>query len=317
MRSVIAIGGNALLRRGELMSAGNQLANMQRSAQQLARVCGRHEVAIVHGNGPQIGLLALSSEAYSAVPAYPLDVLGAESQGMLGYIITQALCNAFAGVTINPSHSQDHPGAMRPNRSVACVLTQTRVDPSDPAFQTPSKPIGPVYPADQAPNLRARGWQFAADGAGIRRVVASPSPLEFIEFKQIESLFDGGTVAVCLGGGGIPVQRNQDGTLSGVEAVIDKDFAASLLAISLRADRLVILTDVDAVYLNWGTASQQIVHRIKADALSKHDFASGSMGPKVAAACAYVRATGKPAAIGALDKAEAVFGGSAGTQVVP
>ncbi len=311
MRIVIALGGNALLRRGELMSAGNQQQNMQRSAAQLARVCGQHEVAIVHGNGPQIGLLALTSEAYSEVPAYPLDVLGAESQGMIGYVIAQALRNAFADLASDQKISE----SARVDHGVACMLTQTIVDPNDAAFQRPTKPIGPVYPADQAAQLRARGWQVANDGEGIRRVVASPIPLAFVEFKHIEALFNAGTVAVCLGGGGIPVQRQPNGTLVGVEAVIDKDLAASLLAIQLHADRLIILTDIDAVYLDWGTPKQRIVQHIKAEALSKIDFAAGSMGPKVAAVCAFVMATGMPAAIGALDQAADVFAGSAGTQV--
>ena len=312
MRIVIALGGNALLRRGQVMSACNQQQNMQRAAAALARVCGQHQVAIVHGNGPQIGLLALTSEAYSAVPAYPLDVLGAESQGMIGYVIAQAMRNAFSELASDQSANW----LARAESGVACLLTQTIVDPNDVAFRLPSKPIGPVYPADQAAQLRARGWQVANDGAGIRRVVASPSPLEFVEFAQIEGLFNAGTVAVCLGGGGIPVQRTAGGTLAGVEAVIDKDHAASLLAILLKADRLLILTDVDAVYLDWGTKAQQIVRRIPAEALSKHDFAAGSMGPKVAAVCAFVSATGKPAAIGALGQAESVFSGSNGTQVV-
>jgi carbamate kinase len=301
MKIVIAMGGNALLRRGEVMSAQNQLQNMQRAALSLARVCANNQVAIVHGNGPQIGLLALTAEAYTQTPAYPLDVLGAESQGMIGYIIAQALGNAMQAQ-----------GLLRP---VACLLTQTLVDADDPAFLAPIKPIGPVYARDQAEVLRARGWRFAADGAGIRRVVASPKPIEIIEFALIEKLLDAGVTTICMGGGGIPVQRLKSAALIGVEAVVDKDFSAALLAQQLGANRLVILTDVDAVYLAWGTSEQRKVEKMGADALSAHQFAVGSMAPKVAAAIAFVRATGKTAAIGSLDEAAAVLAGSAGTQI--
>jgi carbamate kinase len=320
MRTVIALGGNALLRRGEVMSAQQQLQNMQRAAQPLARLCIDHQIAIVHGNGPQIGLLALTAEAYSSVPAYPLDVLGAESQGMIGYIIAQALDNAL--------RAQPKRSAISDYPSVACLLTQTLVDPADTAFQSPSKPIGPVYPNDQAPALRARGWQFVVEGAGIRRVVASPKPVKIVEFALIEKLLSAGVITICVGGGGIPVAYrsapvgdqqaiSSGNSLVGIEAVVDKDFSAALLAQQLGAERLIILTDVDAVYLDWGTPEQRAVAKIQASVLSTYQFSAGSMAPKVAAACAFVSATGKTAAIGALDAAEAVFAGSAGTQIFP
>jgi carbamate kinase len=314
MRIVIALGGNALMRRGEPMTAQLQLQNMQRAAMPLARMCAAQQVAIVHGNGPQIGLLALTAQAYPLVPAYPLDVLGAESQGMIGYILAQALGNALQ------AQHQQNPSLPCP--VVACLLTQTLVDAADPAFQAPNKPIGPVYTADQAPMLRACGWHFGVDGAGIRRVVASPQPVAIVEFALIETLLSAGAIAVCVGGGGIPVQRVpvRDGNstaLVGIEAVVDKDSAAALLAQQLNAERLIILTDVDAVYLDWGTPQQHALAEIQAHVLSGYDFIAGSMAPKVAAACAFVRATGKTAAIGALDAAEDVFAGRAGTQIVP
>lgn len=300
MRIVVALGGNALLKRGEVLSADNQRRNMRAAAGALAEACRGHEVAIVHGNGPQVGLLALEADAYKAVPPYPLDVLGAESQGMIGYVIAQELRNA------------------RPDWPIAALLTQTVVDPDDPAFRTPSKPVGPVYAADEVAALREQhGWSFAADGKGMRRVVPSPRPIAFVEQPVIELLVSAGQTVVCAGGGGIPVQRRADGQFTGVEAVIDKDFAAALLAESLSADRLVILTDVDAVYLGWGSADAAPIRQIKAGDLRRHIFASGSMGPKVTAVCDFVERTGRTAGIGALSQAEGVLSEKAGTLVTP
>lgn len=300
MRLVIALGGNALLKRGEPLTAENQKRNMQAAAQSLARACDGNEVALVHGNGPQVGLLALEAEAYRGVPPYPLDLLGAESQGMIGYVIAQALRNA------------------RPQREIAALLTRIRVDPADSAFEHPTKPIGPVYDAHEIESLRtAHGWSFAADGDGMRRVVASPRPVDIIELPVIRRLMDAGVVTVCAGGGGIPVQALLGGTLDGIEAVIDKDSAAALLARRLEAERLVILTDVDAVYLDWRTAGQRPVRRISAADLRLHRFAEGSMAPKVEAACQFAIDTGRPAVIGALSQAFAVVAGEAGTEVLP
>jgi carbamate kinase len=300
MRLVIALGGNALLKRGEVLSAENQRRNMRAAAAALARVCDGNEVAIVHGNGPQVGLLALEADAYKAVPPYPLDVLGAESQGMIGYVIAQELRNA------------------RPSWSVAALLTQTLVDPNDPAFERPTKPIGPVYTSKEIDALRGlHGWQFAPDGSGMRRVVPSPLPLDIIELSIIASVMEPETVVVCAGGGGIPVKRLSGGALEGVEAVVDKDLAAAMLAERLGADRLMILTDVDAVYLGWGTPSQQPIRKIKAADLRSLTFAEGSMAPKASAACNFVERTGRTAHIGALSDAEAVLAEQAGTVVFP
>lgn len=300
MRRVIAVGGNALLRRGEILSADNQRRAMAAAAGALARACDGHEIALVHGNGPQIGLLALEAEAYEAVPAYPLDVLGAESQGMIGYVVAQELRNA------------------RPAREVAVVLTQTRVDPVDPAFLRPTKPIGPVYAAAAAEALRAeRRWTFAPDGDGLRRVVASPPPLDIIETPTITRLVADGVITVCAGGGGIPVARAPDGALRGVEAVIDKDLAAALLAVGLKADDLLILTDVDAVYRDWGGPGARPVRESRAGDLLEQTFAEGSMGPKVRAACAFVRQTGRPARIGSLEDVDGLLAGASGTLITP
>lgn len=303
MRMVIALGGNALLKRGETLSAGNQRRNMRAAAGALAQVCDGNEVAIVHGNGPQVGLLALEAGAYKAVPPYPLDVLGAETQGMLGYVIAQELRN------------------VRPERHIAALLTQTRIDPADPAFARPTKPIGPAYAAHETGALRAEhGWTFAPEGALMRRVVPSPRPIDIIELPVIERLVAAGIVAVCVGGGGIPVQASAGGALAGVEAVIDKDLAAALLAERLNADRLLILTDVDAVYLDWENPERhgEAVRKIRAEDLLRHAFAEGSMAPKVEAACRFALNTGRPAVIGALAEADALASAAgAGTWVLP
>lgn len=300
MRQVIALGGNALLRRGEIASAENQRRNVTGAAAGLAAACDGIHTVLVHGNGPQIGLLALQAEAYDAAPAYPLDMLGAESQGMIGYVLAQELRNA------------------RPERAVAALLTQTQVDADDPAFQRPTKPIGPVYPPDQTLALtEAHGWSFAADGAGQRRVVPSPVPKQVIEQDTIESLMRGGTLVICGGGGGIPVTRDADGRLRGVEAVIDKDLVAALLAIQLDADRLVILTDVDGVYRDWGGPGAARLAEIRASDGSEHDYAEGSMGPKVRAARQFALATGRDALIGALDEVASVLAGASGTRITP
>lgn len=300
MRIVIALGGNALLKRGEPLSAENQRRNMRSAADALARECEGHEIAIVHGNGPQVGLLALEANAYKALPPYPLDVLGAESQGMIGYVIAQELRNAHR------------------DRPVAALITQTVVSPDDPAFGRPTKPIGPVYSAEEVEDLQAKyGWTFAQDGTSMRRVVPSPAPIEIIELAIIERLVSSGDVVVCAGGGGIPVRREPEGGLTGIEAVIDKDLAAALLAEKLGADMFAILTDVDAVYLDWGTPRQTAVGRTNPAELRQHSFADGSMGPKVSAACNFVERTGRIAAIGSLTQVRQVFSEKAGTIVFP
>ncbi|WNV84793.1 carbamate kinase [Umezawaea sp. Da 62-37] len=298
MRIVIALGGNALLARGEKPDAAIQLHHVRAAAEALAPLAVDHELVICHGNGPQVGLLALESQAdVSLSRPYPLDVLGAQTQGMIGYWLAQSLRNA---------------GVHRP---VLAVVTQTVVDAADPAFATPTKFVGPVYPQGEARRLaEAHGWTIAADGALWRRVVASPEPLRLVESDSIARLVDAGTVVVCGGGGGAPVV--DDGRLSGVEAVVDKDLTAALLAIELKADRLILLTDVPAVVRDFGTPDAKPLHTLDLDDLSHLEFAAGSMGPKVEACRRFVAATGHAAAIGSLTAAAAVLDGTEGTTVI-
>ena len=301
MRIVVALGGNALLKRGEPLTAENQRRNMRQAAGQLAAIAKGHELVLVHGNGPQVGLLALEADAYKDVPSYPLDILGAESQGMIGYVIAQELQAELA------------------DRSIATLITRTVVDGEDPAFQTPTKPIGPVYTAEQAKELAsARSWHMVDEGkAGWRRVVASPRPREIVELSAISTLLSSGAMVICAGGGGVPVIPREGGGLSGVEAVIDKDRAAALLAHRLKADRLVILTDVDGVFAGWGTPDQTLITEIKAAEADGSGYAAGSMGPKVEAAAYFAQEAGKTASIGSLSRALAVFEGEAGTHITP
>ena len=295
MRVVVALGGNALLRRGEPAEADIQRARVLESASGLAAIARRHELVLTHGNGPQVGLLALEAAAYDGVDPYPLDVLGAESQGMIGYLLAQALASTAA--------------------NVAAVLTQVVVDPEDPAFSTPTKPIGPLYAdADAAVGAASGRWQIARDVGGFRRVVASPQPLAIVELDVIRRLLDAGTTVICAGGGGVPVVAH-GGSLTGVEAVIDKDLTAALLAEELSADRLVIATDVDAVYRRFGHPSARPIHRTTPAELRALAFAAGSMAPKVDAACRFVERTGRPAVIGSLDDLPRLVAGAAGTRV--
>jgi carbamate kinase len=296
---VVALGGNALLRRGEDPTADVQRRRAGQAMKAIAELARGHDVVLTHGNGPQVGLLALQASAYAPVPPYPLDVLGAETEGMIGYVLEQELGNRL------------------PGRSVVTVLTQVVVDRRDPAFRTPTKPIGPVYTEEEARVVeRDRGWRIARDGGHFRRVVASPEPLAIVELSAIRMLVDAGALVVCAGGGGIPVVRD-DGILRGVEAVIDKDLAAELLARSLAADVLLMLTDVEAVISDWGTPDARPIGRTTPAELRALEFASGSMGPKVEAACRFVEATGGRAAIGALEDAGAILAGEAGTIVEP
>lgn len=303
MRLVIAIGGNALLKRGEPLSAANQTRNMSMSAVGLAQICAGHEVAVVHGNGPQVGLLALEASLYKEVPPYPFDILGAESQGMIGYVIAQAMRAAL------------------PEREIAALVTQTLVDKNDPAFKRPTKPIGPLYSeVEMAAMSPPPDWHFAADGPQIRRVVPSPKPIKIIELAAIKRLVESGVLTICCGGGGIPVIQNDiAGSVSaikGVEAVIDKDLAAALLAIKLEADRLIILTDVDGIYADWNQPSQKLIRSTTVSELQATDFSPGSMGPKVEAACRFVAETGRQVSIGNLQSAFPVMLGAAGTVVL-
>ncbi|MGE5831009.1 MAG: carbamate kinase [Micromonosporaceae bacterium] len=302
MRIVVALGGNALLRRGEPMTAEAQRDNVRHAAPMLASVAQRHQLVLTHGNGPQVGLLALQGAAYTGAEPFPLDVLGAQTEGMIGYVIEQELGNVLP---------MEVP--------LATVLTMIEVDPGDPAFANPSKPVGPVYDRSQADQLAVeKGWAVKPDGAYWRRVVASPEPRRIFEIRPIRWLIDRNVVVICAGGGGVPTMYQPNGhrTLVGVEAVIDKDLAGELLAREVEADLYVMATDVDGVYRDWGTAGQQPITQATPDELRDASFAAGSMGPKVNAAIRFVERTGNRAAIGSLEQIEAIVDGNAGTQVV-
>jgi carbamate kinase len=297
---VVALGGNALLRRGEPLEAAAQLNNIRHAARQIARLAHRYRLVVAHGNGPQVGLLALQNEAFHDVRPYPLDVLGAQTEGMIGYLLEQEIANCLP-----------------PGRSVATLLTRVEVDLGDPAFSRPSKPIGPVYDKAEGAVLAAeRGWHMVADGAGLRRAVPSPKPRQIIGLRSVRALLEHGTVVVCAGGGGIPVAATGHGNQKqGVEAVIDKDLAAGLLASQLEADLLLIATDVPAVFLDWGGATQRQIRSASPDALQALSLAAGSIGPKAEAACEFARATDKPAVIGSLDDIERLVEHQAGTWI--
>ncbi|MFU0504669.1 carbamate kinase [Pseudaminobacter sp. NGMCC 1.201702] len=298
MRIVVALGGNALLKRGEPMTADSQRANIRRAAEELAElVKAGHSLVITHGNGPQVGLLALQAAATPDTP-FPLDVLDAETAGMIGYVIEQELRNVAK------------------DRLFATLLTQVRVDPRDPAFAKPTKPIGPVYDEATARRLSAeRGWTVAPDNGKWRRVVPSPRPLEILEAEVLAFLVERGVIVICVGGGGIPVVALADGSIAGIEAVIDKDFASSLLARQLDADMLLMLTDIDAVYLDWGTSQARPVGRLQANEINAAHFPAGSMRPKIEAAIIFTTATGKPTAIGRLEDAADIVAGRKGTRI--
>ena len=301
MRVVVALGGNALLRRGQPMTAENQRANVRTAAEALAPIAHENELVISHGNGPQVGLLALQGAAYRDVDTYPLDVLGAQTEGMIGYMIEQELGNLLP-VEV----------------PFATLLTMVEVDPDDPAFDNPTKFIGPVYKIEEADSLReSKGWQFKQDGEYWRRVVPSPLPKHIFEIRPMKWLLDKGTVVIATGGGGIPTMYapDRERTLMGIEAVIDKDLASELLARELETDLFVMLTDTDAVYLDWGKPGQKGIKRASPTHLRTFDFPAGSMGPKVEAACAFAEATGKAAAIGALADLAAIVSGDKGTTI--
>jgi carbamate kinase len=306
MRVVVALGGNALLRRGEPLTAENQRANARVACRALAPVAREHELVISHGNGPQVGLLALQGAAYTPVETYPLDLLGAQTEGMIGYLIQQELGNELPF-----------------DRRLASLLTLVEVDADDPAFADPTKPIGPIYSAAESRQLAAeKDWTFKPDGAGMRRVVPSPLPRRIFGLEPVEWLLERGCVVICAGGGGIPVAYADEPApagrrLVGVEAVIDKDLASALLATDIHADVLVIVTDVGAVYAGWGTPQQRAIDRATPAELAGIEFAEGSMGPKVRAACAFVEQTGGRAVIGSIADTQALLDGEAGTTVAP
>ena len=298
----MALGGNALLRRGQAMTPENQVQNVAAACDHLAPIAEHHELVVSHGNGPQIGLLALEEAAYEGAADSPMDVLGAETQGMIGYLVERELGNRLP---------YDKP--------LASLLTMIEVDPNDPAFGNPTKPIGPLYTSSDAQKLAAeRGWTFKPDGDSLRRVVPSPKPRHIFEQRPIRWLLEQGCVVICAGGGGIPTAYGPDRKLVGIEAVIDKDHASALLAGGLDADILIMATDAPAAYVHYGKPDQQTIRRAHPDRLLEHyaaECASGSMLPKVQAACDFARATGKPAAIGALADIEAMLADTAGTRV--
>jgi carbamate kinase len=302
MRLVVALGGNALLRRGQVMSVANQRENIRTACDRLAPLAEAHELVISHGNGPQIGLLALEEAAYEDAPDAPLDVLGAETQGMIGYLVEQEMGNRLPF-----------------ERPIASLLTMIEVDPADPAFSNPTKPIGPLYSAADAARLGdEQGWVFKADGDSMRRVVPSPAPKRIFEHRPIRWLLEQGCVVICAGGGGIPTSYGNDRQLEGVEAVIDKDHASGLLARDVDADLLIMATDAPAAFVGFGTPEQRAISRADPDALldqHRSEFAAGSMLPKIIAACDFARATGKDAVIGALADIGDMVDGTAGTRV--
>ena len=305
MRVVAALGGNALLQRGQPMTAENQRENVKRACAALAPIAREHELVISHGNGPQVGLLALQGAAYTKVETYPLDVLDAQTEGMIGYLIMQELGNQLPF-----------------EKPLATLLTMIEVDGRDSAFHNPTKPIGPVYTADEAQALAAeKRWAFKPDGDHMRRVVPSPKPQRIFGIEPVRWLLERGSVVICAGGGGIPTIYTDEAApagrrLTGVEAVIDKDLASAVLAADLRADALLIITDVDAVYSDWGTPQQKAIRLATPADLAGTQFAEGSMGPKVKAACQFVERTGDFAAIGSIDDAPALLAGTAGTRVI-
>jgi carbamate kinase len=303
MRIVIALGGNALLRRSDPMTTEVQRRNVRVAARAIAPLAAGHDVVVVHGNGPQVGLLSLQAESYTGAEPYPLDVLDAGTQGMIGYLIQQELRSVLP-----------------PDSQVATLLTMITVDPGDPAFTNPTKFVGPVYPKEAADKLAAdKGWVFRPDGSAWRRVVPSPEPQQILEIQPISWLLERGTVVICAGGGGIPTMHPAEdgGELTGVEAVIDKDLASELLAGEIGADLFIMVTDVDGVYLHWGTPDQRQLGQVTPEELAGHEFAAGSMGPKVKAAVRFVTKTGRRAAIGSLNDIAAIVTGEAGTQVAP
>ena len=299
MRLVIALGGNAILKRGEPMTAENQRQNVRIACEQIAKAYEGNQLIVTHGNGPQVGLIALQNDAYKKVPMYPLDVIGAESLGMIGYMIQQELSSFVPK-----------------SASLVNVLTQTEVDPEDPAFKNPTKPVGPVYSKEEAEKLAAeKGWTIAQDNDKFRRVVPSPEPKRIWGLKPLKTLVEAGYITICCGGGGIPTYF-KDGRLVGAEAVIDKDLASSVLASSIEADLFVIATDVNGAYTGWGTPEQRRIAQADPESLRAFGFAKGSMGPKIEAACRFVEATGKTAVIGALDEIDQILAGKSGTRVV-
>jgi carbamate kinase len=302
LRVVVALGGNALLKRGEPMTAEVQRENVRRAAPALGGIARQHELVISHGNGPQVGLLALQAAAYTEVDPYPLDVLGAQTEGMIGYVLEQELRSVLPD-----------------DEELATLLTMVEVDPDDPAFANPTKFVGPIYSEGHAQRLaEEKGWPFRRDGESWRRVVPSPLPKHIFQIDPIRQLLDRDVVVICAGGGGIPTMFTSDDPprLAGVEAVIDKDLSSELLAREVEADLFVMATDVDGVYTGWGTPEQARLDKVTPAELRRLELPAGSMGPKVEAAAHFAESTGRRAAIGSLDQIDEIVAGSAGTQVM-
>lgn len=298
MRIVIALGGNAMLQRGQPLEASIQRENIRKAAEVIARVSDEHDVILTHGNGPQVGLLALQNAAYDRVSPYPLDVLGAETAGMIGYMLNMEIRNN------------------RPKLPIVTMVTETLVDIKDPAFENPTKFVGPVYSKEEALQLaEEKNWAVKPDGEYYRRVVPSPLPQSIVEGNTVRQLSEAGALVICSGGGGVPVCKQPDGTIDGVEAVVDKDLTAAILARQLKADALIIMTDVEAVSVNFGKPDQKQIRRATPDQIDQLDFPAGSMGPKVAATADFVRSGGYYSAIGSLYDLEKIVSGEAGTRI--
>ncbi|OOF42933.1 carbamate kinase [Rodentibacter rarus] len=304
MRIVVALGGNALLKRGEPMTAQNQSANIRIAAEQLTKIKQENELVISHGNGPQVGLLALQHAAYYAqdpkIEPYPLDVLVSQTVGMIGYMLQQELTNLL------------------PQTPTITLLNQVVVDPNDPAFEKPSKPIGQVYTKEEAEKLAAeKNWTVMADGQYYRRAVPSPLPQSVTGIDAVKALLANRNIVICGGGGGIPSYHNSQGELQGVEAVVDKDLCTALISQELEADLFIIATDVSAACVNFNKPDQKQIAKANPQALENlaSEFAAGSMGPKVKAVINFVNATGKDAVIGSLNDIERIVKGEAGTRV--
>ncbi len=299
MRIVVALGGNALLKRNEPMTVGNQRRNVRKAAEALAPIAREHELIISHGNGPQVGLLALQASLYSETEDIPLDILGAQTEGMIGYMIEQELGNILPF-----------------EQPFASILTMVEVHGDDPAFKHPTKPIGPLFEEAEAKKLmNNKKWQMINEGNKWRRVVPSPVPHRIFQMRPIKWLLEKGTIVICTGGGGIPTVYNEEGILTGADVVIDKDYASALLAKELEADLYIMATDADAVYVNWGTTRAKALGHITYNDIKGYDFAAGSIGPKIISACWFAEKTGKKAAIGALSDLEKMVSGEKGTIV--
>ncbi|OQX29675.1 MAG: carbamate kinase [Spirochaeta sp. LUC14_002_19_P3] len=301
MKILVAVGGNALLQRGEPMEAIRQIESANRTGKALQSLVKEHKVTLTHGNGPQVGLLALQNDAYKSISPYPFDILGAETEGMIGYLLAMSLNAAIF------------------DKKIITIITRVEVSKDDPAMADPTKFVGPVYEKADADKLaEEKGWLFKLDGKQWRRVVPSPTPTRFLEKNAINLLMtQDDTIVIASGGGGIPVIRNPKGGFIGVEAVVDKDLSGQLLAREINADFFLILTDTEGVFLNWGEPNQEQIREIPVAELRKHKFPAGSMGPKVNAACLFVELTGKKAGIGKLEQAADIVAGRAGTIVVP